>query len=193
MSGAFLIICSVSGCVQKRRTAVCFDESYVFSDSPDSEYILKEQTNILRREIALLSENYRKSVVLYYFDNKSCDEIARVLKMSTGTVKWWLHEARKLMKEGIIALREYGEKSFNPESLSISCQGLSGADNEPMSLANRKLPQNILLAAYREPMSVRQLCAELGTPAAYIEDEVFSLVENQLMKEVSEANIRPAS
>ncbi len=42
-------------------------------------------------------------------------------------------------------------------------------------------------------MSVRQLCAELGTPAAYIEDEVFSLVENQLMKEVSEANIRPAS
>ena len=34
-------------------------------------------------------------------------------------------------------------------------------------------------------MSVRQLCAELGTPAAYIEDEVFSLVENQLMKEVS--------
>lgn len=41
---------------KKRRTAVCFDESYVFSDSPDSEYILKEQTNILRREIALLSE-----------------------------------------------------------------------------------------------------------------------------------------
>ena len=170
---------------KKRRTAVCFDESYVFSDSPDSEYILKEQTNILRREIALLSENYRKSVVLYYFDNKSCDEIARVLKMSTGTVKWWLHEARKLMKEGIITMREYGEKSFNPESLSISCQGLAGADNEPMSLAKRKLPQNILLAAYREPMSVRQLCAELGTPAAYIEDEVFSLVENQLMKEVS--------
>ena len=97
----------------------------------------------------------------------------------------YTHLARKLMKEGIITMREYGEKSFNPESLSISCHGLAGADNEPMSLAKRKLPQNILLAAYREPMSVRQLCAELGTPAAYIEDEVFSLVENQLMKEVS--------
>ena len=54
-----------------------------------------------------------------------------------------------------------------------------------MSCAKRKLSQNILLAAYKEPLTIEQLCMELGTPAAYIEDEVENLVSNQLMKEVS--------
>ena len=82
-------------------------------------------------------------------------------------------------------MREYGEKSYNPGTLKMSCQGYPGVDNEPMSCAKRKLPQNILLAAYQEPLSIEQLCIELGTPAAYIEDEVKNLVDNQLMKEIS--------
>lgn len=34
-------------------------------------------------------------------------------------------------------------------------------------------------------MTIEALCMELGTPAAYVEDEVENLVSNQLMKEVS--------
>lgn len=65
-------------------------------------------------------------------------------------------------------MREYGEKSYNPETLVLSCQGDSGADNEPMSCAKRKLPQNILLSAYQESLTIGQLCMELGMPAAYV-------------------------
>lgn len=54
-----------------------------------------------------------------------------------------------------------------------------------MSCAKRKLPQNILLSAYQEPLTIEQLCMELGTSAAYVEDEVENLVSNQLMKEIS--------
>lgn len=160
-------------------------EMFESSDNVEAETLKKEQEMLLRREIAMLAEKYRRAVVLHYFDDKSCEEIAELLGQSVGTVKWWLHEARTVIKEGMDTMREYGEKSFNPGHLFVSCQGNLGTDNEPVSCAKRKLAQNILLAAYEEPASIKELCVELGVSAAYIEDEVSALVENQLMKEVS--------
>lgn len=153
-------------------------------DHTEEEIIRREQESLLRREIALLSENYRKAVVMYYFDGKSTAEIAGELRKSTGTVKWWLHDARNLLKEGIHTMREFGERSFKPENLVMSCQFSPGADGEPMSCVKRKSTQNILLAAYKQPLTIEELCVELGIAAPYIEDEVQYLVENQLMREV---------
>jgi len=160
-------------------------ELFEASDNVEAETLKKEQERLLRREISLLAEKYRRAVVLHYFESKSCEEIGELLGQSAGTVKWWLHEARTAMKEGMDTMREYGEKSFKPEYLYVSCQGNLGADNEPVSCAKRKLAQNILLAAYEESASIKELCVELGVSAAYVEDEVAFLVENQLMKEVS--------
>lgn len=170
---------------RKYGSTVYLDDLFASLENIEDEYIRRETENILHREVALLSEKYRKAVVLYYFEGKSCSEIGALLGKSGGTVKWWLHNARNSIKEGFDAMREYGEKSYNPGTLTVSCQGDAGADNEPMSCAKRKLPQNILLAAYQEPLTIEQLCMELGTPAAYVEDEVENLVSNQLMKEVS--------
>ncbi len=170
---------------KKYGTTVYLDELFVSPDNTADDLIRRETENILHREIALLSENYRKATILYYFEEKSCNEIAAFLGKSVGTVKWWLHNARNFIKEGFDTMREYGEMSYNPGTLYLSCTGLPGKDNEPMSCAKRKLPQNILIAAYKEPVSIEQLCAELGTPAAYIEDEVKNLTDNQLMKEIS--------
>ena len=80
-------------------------------------------------------------------------------------MKWWLHEARTFIKEGMDTMREYGEKSFNPGTLYVSCQGNLGRDNEPVSCAKRKLAQNILLAAYEEPVTVKEICVEHGVSA----------------------------
>ena len=160
------------------------DYDLAAADNTEEEYIRREQENLLRREIALLSGHYRKAVVLYYFDGKSVAEIAAELRKSPGTVKWWLHDARNLLKEGLHTMREFGERSFKPETLILSCQFFPGADGEPMSCAKRKSAQNILLAAYRQPLSVEELCVELGIAAPYIEDEVQYLTENQLMWKV---------
>lgn len=170
---------------KKHGITAYLDELFMSSNNTEDEYIRHETENILHREIALLSENYRKAIVLYYFEDRSCGEIAGILRKSVGTVKWWLHNARNSIKEGFDTMREYGEKSYNPGTMFMSCQGNPGADNEPMSCTRRKLPQNILLAAYKEPLTIEQLCIELGTPTAYIEDEVKSLADNQLMKEIS--------
>lgn len=168
---------------KKHGTTAYLDALFVSSENPEEAYLRLEAENSLHREIAMLSENYRKAVVLYYFEGKRCSEIGKILGKSTGTVKWWLHDARNLIKKGLDTMRKYGEKSYHPGTLFMSCQGMPGADNQPMSCAKRMLPQNILLAAYEIPLSVEQLCTELGTPAAYVEDEVKNLVFNQLMKE----------
>lgn len=170
---------------KKHGTTVYLDDLFASPENIEEEFIHRETENSLHREIAFLSEKYRQTIVLYYFEGKSCDTIAGILGKSVGTVKWWLHDARNSIKEGFDTMREYGEKSFNPGTLFMSCQGNPGVDNEPMSCAKRKLPQNILLAAYKAPLDIEELCRELGTPAAYIEDEVKSLVKNQLMKEIS--------
>lgn len=170
---------------KKHGSTAYLTELFASDENTEDAYVLREQENLLHREIALLSENYRKSIVLYYFDSKSCDETARFLGRSTGTVKWWLHDARRIMKEGMNMMREYGEKSYRPGNLFVSCQGNPGADNEPISCAKRKSAQNILLAAYRTPMSIGNLCVELGISAPYVEDEVKYLCRNQLMREMA--------
>ncbi len=166
-------------------TTAYMTELFEASDNTENEYLMKEQENLLHREIAHLSEKYRQCIVLYYFENKSLGEISDILGKSTGTIKWWLHEARNSIREGMNTMREYGERSYNPERLDLSCQGNPGKDSEPMSLVKRKSTQNILLAAYKEPLTIGELCMELGISAPYIEDEMNTLVYNQLMKEVS--------
>ena len=170
---------------KKHGDTAYLTELFRTPDNVEAETLKKEQENLLRREISMLAEKYRRAVVLHYFDGKSCEEIGEILGQSAGTVKWWLHEARTSIKEGMDTMREYGEKSFNPGALYVSCQGSLGKDDEPVSCAKRRLTQNILLAAYEEPVTVKELCVEHGVSAAYIEDEVQALVDNQLLKEVS--------
>jgi len=169
---------------KKRGGTFYMTELIPSTDDIESEFIIKEQNNRLYEEISLLSRKYRDTIVLHYFEGKSCEEISLKLNKSVGTIKWWLHEARNFIKEGMNTMREYGEKSYRPDTLAMSCQGQYGADFEPMTCVKRKSTQNILLAAYKEPLSIEELCMELGISAPYIEDEVNYLVENQLMKEV---------
>jgi len=87
----------------------------------EEDLIISDDTKILRRELSLLSEKYRQTVILYYFDGKTCEEIASVIGKPAGTVKWWLHEAKKFIKEGMNTMREFGEKSYKPSTLTMSC------------------------------------------------------------------------
>ncbi len=170
---------------KKRGTVSYIDEAIASDDDIENELVMNEQKNLLRRELSLMSGNYRRAVIMHYFENMSCEEIGHALGKSEGTVKWWLHDARQAIEKGMNTMRNYGEKSYRPGNLFVSCTGNPGADMEPISCAKRKSAQNILLAAYKEPVTITELCEELGISAPYIEDEVDYLCKNQLMKEVS--------
>ena len=66
----------------------------------------------------------------------------------------------------------------------VSCKGTPGLGGEPMCCVRSMAAQNILLAAYKAPTSIEELCGELGISAVYIEDDVEYLRDNMLLCEV---------
>ena len=151
-------------------------------DSPSAldGIIRKENTNLLRRELSLLSKQYREATVLYYAENLSCSDIASKLQISTEMVKYYLFRARKIIREGMNMERLYGEKSYRPSVFEIDFWGsLGGEDREYTEFRKRKIKGNILLAAYYTPMTAQELSIELGVALPYLEDEINILTERK--------------
>ena len=149
--------------------------------SPD-DFILKEEMTRLRRELSLLSDQYRECTVLYYINNLNCRQISERLSISMEMVKYYLFRARKIIREGINLNRTLGEKSYNPVRFEIDFWGTkAGDDNEYRSFRERKIRGNILLAAYYTPISAQELSIELGVAMPYLEDELCLLEKSQYL------------
>ena len=135
---------------------------------------------LLRRELTLLSEKYRKAVVLYYIENKSCSEISNRLSISESMVKYLLFKSRQILKEGMSMERNYGQQSYNPKGLSLLFWG-SGAERY-YHLCDSKISQNILFACYNDKLSAEQISLEIGVSLPYMEDKLAELCECELLK-----------
>jgi len=77
--------------------------------------------------------------------------------------------------------KPYGETSYAPKWLSMSIWGGASRRGEPFSCLNSLLAENILIVAYKKPLSIPDLAAALGVPAAYVESEVRQLIRGELM------------
>ena len=135
---------------------------------------------LLRRELTLLSDKYRKAVVLYYIENKSCSEISNHLSISESMVKYLLFKSRQILKEGMSMERNYGQQSYNPRGLSLLFWG--NAANHYYHLCDSKISQNILFACYNDKLSAEQISLEIGVALPYMEDKLAELCEYELLK-----------
>ncbi len=172
----------------RRKTRVSFCE--INSDISDGydfteELFAHEDISNLRREIALLSKEYRECTVAYYYDGLSCSDISDKLNISLEMVKYYLFKTRKILKEGICMEREFGEKSFKPEPFEFHTIFSEKCNSEYCSLFARKLPGQILMSAYYAPISIRELSVELGVASVYLEDEIMLLEKYNLISKVS--------
>ncbi len=160
-------------CKNKSKTKECeltenlFDVAEVFDDN--------SELYLLRRELTLLSEKYRKAVILYYIENKSCSEISKHLSISESMVKYLLFKSRQILKEGINMERNYGQQSYNPKELSILYWG--NGKNTYNAVYENKISQNILFACYNDKLTAEEISIELGIALPYIEDILKKLVE----------------
>ena len=134
--------------------------------------LLREDVKQLHREIALLTKEYRECTIAYYFDELSCAEVSKRLGISLEMVKYYLFKTRKILKEGISMEREFGEKSFKPAPFEFVTIFSGEFNREYKNLFARKLPGQILMAAYYTPMTTRELVIELGVSSVYLEDEL---------------------
>ncbi len=140
----------------------------------------KPELYLLRRELTLLNEKYRKAVILYYIENKSCSEISKELSVSESMVKYLLFKSRQILKEGMNMERNYGTQSYNPKELSLLFWG-NGSDRYH-HLAESKISQNILFACYNDKLTAEQISLEIGVSLPYMEDKLNELLENDLIK-----------
>lgn len=157
------------------------DDEVADGEDFTEEILRTSEYNTLRRELALLSGQYRECAIAYYFDGLSCAETAARLHLSLEMVKYYLFKTRKILKEGISMEREFGQKSYQPAAFEFNAVFSGSANMEYQNLFNRKLPGNLLISAYYTPMTVRQLAIELGVSSAYLEDEIALLEKYDLL------------
>lgn len=135
-----------------------------------------EEIEILRKKLAALSSQYREIMIMHYYDGKSCLEIADILKIPVGTVKWRLSEGRQRIKKEWSNVKE---EALKPKKIDISINGNGSYDGKskpyPSQYINDAVSQNILWYAYEEPKSVEELSTLTGIPAYYIEDRIDNL------------------
>ena len=160
------------------------DISYHISSEKnlESDYILKEDINSMRREIALISKDYREILVSFYIDDKKISQIAKEVNLPEGTVKTKLFKSRKILMEGMKMAREFGVKSYKPENVSYVKSGGDGTDGSPWSKIRTKLAKNILLETYYNASTIEELALELGVAAPYMEEAVAELADAELLK-----------
>ena len=154
----------------------------VYWDTPESKLLEDADLIVLRRELSLLSKQYREVTVRHYIENKSCTAIAKELDISEEMVKYYLFKTRKILKEGVTMDRKLGEKSYNPGKFRPNFWG-SGNNGYIWHTFERRLPGNIVLAAYEKPVSIEELSLELGVSAPYLEDELDILLKHKFVKE----------
>lgn len=148
-------------------------------ESFEGDYIKKEELELLKREVAWLGKRHREIILLHYYHNKKVAEIAEILDIPEGTVKWHLSDAKKLLKEGLRQPRDTGNLGLEPIKLcSLGHAGTiaPGAGKVEEHL-NSKLRQNIVFAAYFIPKTVEEIATELNVSPVFIEDEVAYLEE----------------
>lgn len=146
--------------------------------------ILKENISLLKRELSLLSFYYREITVAYYIRGERVQDIASNLQLPVGTIKRKLYESRKNIREGMQMAREIGQRSFQAENITFTKSGSDGKGGGPWPFIQRKIPKNLLIAAYRNPLTLEELCLEMGISMPYMEEEVQLLADGTLLKEV---------
>ena len=80
--------------------------------SPEKQVDYQETKQLVQEMIDRLPEEQRMAVVLYYLENLSVGQIARLMECSEGTIKSRLNYGRKSIKAQVLALEKKGTKLY---------------------------------------------------------------------------------
>ena len=164
---------------KKLKSKICELTDDIANTLVDFEPDNNSDIYLLRRELSLLSEKYRKATILYYIDGNSCHQIADKLNLSESMVKYLLFKSRKILKEGMNMERKLGELSYNPKNLIPLYNG--SGPNRFWEFMNHKMRQNIVNACYNDSLTAQQISLETGIPLPYIDDELKALVDKAII------------
>ena len=140
------------------------------TQTPEEALLQNELYTTLRRKVMNLSRLRRQIITLFYFENRSGEEIASRLGIVPSTVRWHLSESRKLLKEHM----EMEHKLYTPRRLTVYFSG--NANNGALyGLRDNLLVQNICIACAEKALTLEGICETIGAAAAYVEDSLDDL------------------
>jgi len=82
------------------------------SSTPENEYIMSEEKTALHSLIDSLPDMYKEPIVMYHTDGLSYQEIADATSEPLSKVKNRIFRGRKLLREGLLRLREGGRNGL---------------------------------------------------------------------------------
>ena len=153
----------------------------------DEALIAEEERARLTFELSLLSRIQRECVILYYLQNRSVKEIARILGIPEGTVKSRLFDARKNVKKGMEEPMENNETknkrlSYAPAELNMC--GSNGIPSHWHFLQDTMVKQILVACAY-EGKTVREIAETIGVAPVYFEEKIDYLLKHRFIKETA--------
>ncbi|AUM67180.1 RNA polymerase sigma factor [Brevibacillus laterosporus] len=92
--------------VRRKKKTEAYADSIDPDQNPLESILQKEQEQQIWRAIQSMTPKHRSAVILFYYEEFSVAEIAKILGVFEGTVKSRLHKARKLIAEKIQAEKE---------------------------------------------------------------------------------------
>lgn len=144
----------------------------------ETDCIQKELMQKLRQEIMYLGKIRRDCIVQYYYENKSSEEIAKILSIPASTVRWYLYQTKLDLKERMELLEQLD--FYKPVMLSSQRNGWGRFD--PCGLGNDLLTQNILWVCHGKALSIEEIARTLGVAAVYLEDKIEQLLYFDYLK-----------
>lgn len=176
---------------KKYHTPVSVSPDALFGMADDSDaraeemFFATEEAARVRRELCYLSELHRKVLLRYYFYGERVAEISQALGIPQGTVKSRLSAGRDALRARMTKGTEESmenKKHPIPGRLWVNWSGNDGPNGEPTSLVEGDLiAENLLMLAYKEPISLPELADTIGIPTVYIEPIVGRLLDAELM------------
>ncbi|MCX8131345.1 MAG: sigma-70 family RNA polymerase sigma factor [Clostridia bacterium] len=94
---------------KKKVDSVSIDEVIDISssvDTPETRYIKKEKSEIIRQAIAELPDKYRVPILLFHQNGLSYEEITEILKEPMTIIKNRLYRARLMLREKLESQRK---------------------------------------------------------------------------------------
>ncbi|HEX3048652.1 MAG TPA: sigma-70 family RNA polymerase sigma factor [Bacillota bacterium] len=76
--------------------------------TPESQYIVEERNQLIRRALQMLPEKYRLPMILFHQNELPYEEIARVLQLPLTIVKNRLYRARLILRQNLRAVEKEG-------------------------------------------------------------------------------------
>lgn len=164
-------------------------ESYYFDlYDIDEAMVAEEERRRLTSELSLLSRIQRECVILYYLQNRSVKEIARILGIPEGTVKTRLFDARKNVKKGMESSMENNNETKNKRlSYAPAELNMCGCNDIPShwNFLKDTMVKQILVACAKEGKTVREIAEAIGVAPVYFEEKIDYLLKNRFIKETA--------